>query len=89
VDPVDRNDWSFMFEVSVGPGEPTRVVLRPTIITDFHAQLARGPEREASVARMRRLCAALGTATQWRPDPGELEVTAHVRGPGQPSPGAW
>ena len=77
VDPVDRNDRSFLFEVHLGPGEPTRIVLRPTVITDFHAQLARDPERGASVERMRRLCAAFGTPTEWRPEAGELEVAVN------------
>ncbi|MCL6551506.1 MAG: CapA family protein [Firmicutes bacterium] len=64
VDPVQRNDWSFVFLLDVRAGRVEGVRLVPTVIRDCQARLARGAEREAIMRRMQRLCADLGTETR-------------------------
>ncbi len=58
VDEVERNDWSFAFLLDTSSGLLTLV---PTVIRHFRVELARGEERRALCARMRRLCEELGT----------------------------
>ncbi|MDR7554597.1 MAG: CapA family protein [Armatimonadota bacterium] len=72
VDPVQRNDWSFVFVLDVRGGRVEGVRLVPTVIRDCQARLARGAERDAIVRRMQRLCADLGTETRCTPDGLEL-----------------
>ncbi len=72
VDPVQRNDWSFVFLLDVRGGRVEGVRLVPTVIRDCQARLARGAERDAIVRRMQRLCADLGTETRCTPDGLEL-----------------
>lgn len=64
VDEVERNDWSFIFRLEYDGADLRRVTTIPTVIREFQARLARGDEREAILARMRRLCADLGTETE-------------------------
>lgn len=66
VDPVERNDRSFVFEVELGPDAGVRRLhLYPTVIRDFQARRARGMEAEEIAATMRELCGELGTAAAW------------------------
>jgi poly-gamma-glutamate synthesis protein (capsule biosynthesis protein) len=63
VDPVQRNDWSFVFLLDVAGDRVRRARLVPTVIRDCQARLARSAARAALLLRMQRLCADLGTET--------------------------
>lgn len=63
VDEVERNDWSFAFFLN-WLDHGVQVDLVPTTIRDFHAELARGREREAICRRMWELCQELGTEVE-------------------------
>ena len=85
VDPSERNDESFLFLVELGDTGETRVVLYPTTIREFQANLAEG-ERARSIAEtMQRLCNSWNTASSWHP--GELRLTLSGTGGGSRSPG--
>ncbi|MGP4033268.1 CapA family protein [Pseudarthrobacter sp. 1C304] len=73
VDPVERNDQSFIFLLETDGGTPRTLQLHPTLITDFQVRLAGRTSRQA-VDRMQRLSRHLGTASAWHPDGGYLEV---------------
>lgn len=73
VDPVERNDRSFIFLLEADDGAPNLLRLFPTVIAGCQARLARGDAR-GSTARMARLCAALGTAGRWSARDGCLEL---------------
>lgn len=73
VDPVERNDRSFIFMLETD-GSDTRVLrLYPTIITDFQARLA-GASSPAIASRMQRLSTQLGTQSTWTQAAGVLEI---------------
>ncbi len=72
VDGVERNDWSFIWALDYAGADLQRVLLIPTVIRRFQARLAREAERAAILARMRDLCAALGTAAREIPDGLEI-----------------
>src|SRR5215217_8667961 len=61
VDPELRNDWSFLFHVSVEAGELRRLELFPVILPYARVELAGGTEREAILGRMESLSAEMGT----------------------------
>lgn len=61
VDPVERNDQSFMFMGEVEDGRLRSLTCIPTVIRNFHASLAAGAERADIERKMQRLCAALDT----------------------------
>lgn len=62
VDPVERNDISFLFFVDLdGEGRVRRVRLRPTLIADRRVRPAPDAEARWAMARMRELCGAMGT----------------------------
>ena len=71
VDPVERNDRSWMFELRVGDRRIQSVHLHPTVIRDCQARLAGASEAREMTEDMCELCASLGT---------RLEVDA-VSGP--------
>ncbi|KRE79369.1 CapA family protein [Arthrobacter sp. Soil763] len=73
VDPVERNDRSFIFLLEADDGVPQLLRLFPTVIAGCQARMARGDAR-GSTARMARLCAALGTAGSWNARDGCLEL---------------
>lgn len=68
VDPVDRNDRSFVFVLRTEDAVPTELRLHPTEIVDLHARLA-GRHAAEIAAAMAQRCAALGTRAVW--DAGE------------------
>jgi poly-gamma-glutamate synthesis protein (capsule biosynthesis protein) len=74
IDPIERNDLSFLFMLEIESGQMTRLLLYPTIIQDFQALRAQGTDRERVVATMRRLCTAFSTATTWNEQEGCLEI---------------
>jgi poly-gamma-glutamate synthesis protein (capsule biosynthesis protein) len=74
VDPVERNDQSFIFTVDVEGGRLRRVLLQPTMIEDCQAQLASGGEAAKILAKMNFLCAQLGTPLRCEGGTGEIEI---------------
>lgn len=61
VDPELRNDWSFLFQLSVEEGRLERLDLTPVKLSYARVDLATGGEREAILDRMERLSAEMGT----------------------------
>ena len=61
VDPKLRNDWSFLFQVSVEEGRFERLDLTPVKLSYARVDLATGGERETILDRMERLSAEMGT----------------------------
>lgn len=74
VDPVERNDQSFIFMINIKKGRVKGLDLHPTLIEDFRAVLARG-ERAADIAgKMASLCREYGTRADWNEVRGVLEI---------------
>ena len=61
VDPELRNDWSFLFQLSVEGGRFERLDLTPVKLSHARVDLATGGEREIILDRMERLSAEMGT----------------------------
>jgi len=64
VDPWLRNDWSFLFLVSMDGGQLHHLELVPVTLEVARVQRAAEPERTEICQRMRTLCAELGTQLQ-------------------------
>jgi poly-gamma-glutamate synthesis protein (capsule biosynthesis protein) len=62
VDPVLRNDWSFLFLITIEAGALVQMELVPVVLSYAGVEGATGPEREAILTRMERLSAEMGTA---------------------------
>ena len=62
VHPKLRNDWSFLFKVSLEGSEFRRLELVPVTLPYTRVQLAKGKEREAILDRMEHLSGEMGTA---------------------------
>jgi poly-gamma-glutamate capsule biosynthesis protein CapA/YwtB (metallophosphatase superfamily) len=60
VNPELRNDWSFLFRVSVGEGSLEGLDLIPVKLSYARVDLATGGERESILNRMERLSAEMG-----------------------------
>ncbi|GIU54429.1 CapA family protein [Arthrobacter sp. NicSoilC12] len=73
VDPVERNDQSFVFMLDTDAGAPRTLRLYPTIIAGFQARLARG-SAPGIAARMQRLSGQLGTLGYWNASGRCLEI---------------
>ncbi len=73
VDPLERNDQSFIFLLSADGGTPRTLSLHPTLITDFQVRLAGRSSRQIA-ERMQRLSRHLGTASSWDAAGGFLEI---------------
>jgi len=73
VDPRLRNDWSFLFQVSVEEGTLERLDLTPVKLSYARVDLATGGEREEILDRMERLSAEMGTVFTRREDALVLE----------------
>lgn len=67
VDPVERNDRSFVFVLRTADAGPVELRLHPTEIVDFHARIAGRHAAEIADAMAHR-CAALGTRAVWDDD---------------------
>jgi len=61
VDPILRNDWSFIFLVDVEGGELQRLRMVPVRLSYARTDLATGDEFERICRRMQARCAPLGT----------------------------
>jgi poly-gamma-glutamate synthesis protein (capsule biosynthesis protein) len=73
VDPVERNDQSFVFLLDTDAGAPRTLRLHPTVIAGFQARLARGSASDIA-ARMQRLSGDLGTLGSWNASGRCLEI---------------
>lgn len=73
VDPVERNDQSFLFVLGNGDNQPRTLRLHPTVIAGFQARLARGSAADIA-ARMQRLSLHLGTRTIWNASARCIEI---------------
>jgi poly-gamma-glutamate capsule biosynthesis protein CapA/YwtB (metallophosphatase superfamily) len=62
IHPELRNDWSFLFRVSVEGGTLVRLELTPVKLRYARVGLATGEEREKILDRMERLSTEMGTA---------------------------
>jgi hypothetical protein len=56
-----RNDWSFLFRVSLEEGGFQRLELTPVKLSYARVDLAKGGEREKILDRMERLSAEMDT----------------------------
>jgi poly-gamma-glutamate capsule biosynthesis protein CapA/YwtB (metallophosphatase superfamily) len=68
-----RNDWSFLFRVSVAEGRFERLDLIPVKLSYARVDLATGGEREIILDRMEHLSAEMGTVFARREDALVLE----------------
>jgi poly-gamma-glutamate capsule biosynthesis protein CapA/YwtB (metallophosphatase superfamily) len=74
VDPVERNDQSFLFIVELHGTMSSRLLLYPTIIGHFQAQRAQNEECEAIVTGMQQRCKQLYTEAKWNEQEACLEI---------------
>ncbi|WP_024367867.1 CapA family protein [Arthrobacter sp. TB 26] len=79
VDPLERNDQSFIFLLDTDGGTPLGLRLYPTLITDFQARLA-GAGSLRIAERMQRLSRHLGTASSWDASGGFLDIPLAAAG---------
>ncbi len=61
IDPFLRNDRSFLFLVEMGNKKFNRVILYPTIISNFKVNFAKGKDFNEILQRMRFLCKEMKT----------------------------
>ncbi|MGR0219227.1 CapA family protein [Agromyces sp. ZXT2-6] len=73
VDPVERNDRSFVFMLRTDGATPVELRLHPTGIGHFAVRLA-DRDADAIAAEMARRCAALGTPSRWDAEAGCLVI---------------
>ncbi len=72
VDPVLRNDLSLLFLAEVEGGAVRELRMVPVRLELAVVNRARGDDLEDVVARMKALCAELGTRPEWDPEVGAL-----------------
>jgi poly-gamma-glutamate capsule biosynthesis protein CapA/YwtB (metallophosphatase superfamily) len=78
VDPIERNDQSFIFMLELDAAGAARLRLHPTLIAYCQARLAKEKEAHGIAAKMQELCVAFGTRTHWDPEQQLLEVSAQT-----------
>lgn len=74
VDPVMRNDWSFLFFLEFESSKLISVSMVATAISDMQVNLAPAEDREKIIMRMQRLCKDLGTETRRSKDRLEISL---------------
>jgi poly-gamma-glutamate capsule biosynthesis protein CapA/YwtB (metallophosphatase superfamily) len=74
VDEVERNDESAVFLVHLEGNSVVRLVVVPTLIRRFQARLATHADRDRILARVRSLCARLGTQARETAEGVEIAV---------------
>lgn len=74
VDPVERNDESFVFVVDLRDPAVSGLRLFPTVVDDFQARMARGDRAKEVATKMSQLCGKLGSGTRWNETETALEV---------------
>lgn len=62
IDPILRNDESFIFEVDLKKGQIQKVILHPILIENLQVNLAQGKHTERICEKMLDLCQDLGTS---------------------------
>ncbi len=72
VDEEERNDESFVYRILIDAGQPHRLELHPTVISNCQAQRAKGERARAIVEKMRKLCGDMNTETIPRDDGLEI-----------------
>lgn len=78
IDPILRNDWSFIFLVDLDGGRVMRLRLVPVLLSYCQVNLARGAERQAIIDRMKELCEEFDTRLS--EDEVELVVDTEMAG---------
>lgn len=63
IDPIYRNDWTFIFVLNISGVEMDSIELYPVHISFAQALLAKGPESTLIMDRMEAMCDELGTKT--------------------------
>ncbi len=74
VDPILRNDRSFLFRISVEKGDLRKLELFPVSLSYARTNLAAGGEREVILDRMERLSGEMGTAFDRHENRLSLEI---------------
>ena len=74
IDPKLRNDWSFLFRISLEEAKLRRLELFPVTLHYAQVESASGAEREAIFDRMEGLSCEMGTAFTRREDQLVLEL---------------
>lgn len=74
IDPVERNDLSFLFVLELAQAEATQLQLYPVAVENFGVRRARGAEVTMLNERMREKCQALGTFLDFRDTRGTITV---------------
>jgi len=77
IDPVERNDESFIFLLEGEGDKVDRIELYPTRIEKFQANLVKGLEIRLIGNKMRQLCAELGTRLVLKKSEGCFEAIVH------------
>lgn len=75
VDPIERNDRSWAFEVHVENKQVRSLHLHPTVIRECQARLAGKAEAQAMIAGMKELCAQMGTELKTPTAPDRPVIT--------------
>ena len=79
VDPVERNDESFINVMEVRDRVPHGLRLYPTMIRRCQARRAEGVYEMAIVRKMQELCAPLGSTANWNQGGRCLEISCSTR----------
>lgn len=74
VDRIERNDQSFIYVMEIEDGVLRGMRLYPTLIRRCRASRAEGIVARSITDKMKTLCAALGTSSDWNQAQGCLEV---------------
>jgi poly-gamma-glutamate synthesis protein (capsule biosynthesis protein) len=74
VDPMERNDQSFLFIVELHETMPSRLLLYPTIISHYQARRVQNEECRVIVAGMQQRCGQLYTEAKWNEREACLEI---------------
>lgn len=74
VDPIERNDQSFIFIVETDGDKLTKLNLYPVIISNLQVNLAKPTEAEEIAAKMKNLCRQMGTKAVWSQEKKLLEI---------------
>lgn len=74
VDKIERNDESFVFIIETEGTNLKKVLLYPTIIRDFQAQIAKGERAQTIAEKMKKLCRELKTEVIWDDKLGFLQI---------------
>jgi poly-gamma-glutamate synthesis protein (capsule biosynthesis protein) len=80
VDPIERNDQSFIYTVGIEERRPRQILLQPTMIDGFRARLALSDEAGAILDKMSSLCAPFGTTMRREGLTGEIDITGAAEG---------